>query len=135
MLNSADSAYSLYERRIYDDEVTLTRNLSDLTVPVIDVLQTRPGSLIFSRCYPNPFNTEIEIEYFLPESSRVTIRVFDLHGKIIRVLEERMIDPWFSRVVWDGKNEAGNSVSPGFYFYRIETSAGRTETGKIIYLK
>ena len=134
VFNSTDSDYSLYERRIYNDEVTMTRYLSDLTLPVIDVLQAGPDNFIFSRSYPNPFDSEIEIEYFLPEPSRVTIRVFDLHGKVVRTLEERIIDPGVSRVLWDGKDEAGNSVSEGFFFYRIETSSGRSETRKIIYM-
>lgn len=134
LFNSAGSEYSLFERRIYNDEVTLTRYLSDLTVPVTDVLPDRPDKSAFSRSYPNPFTSEIEIEYFSPESSHVTIRVFDLRGKVIRILQDSNNDSGFSKVVWDGKNEAGNSVPQGFYFYRIETSAGRTETGKIIYM-
>jgi hypothetical protein len=134
LFNSADSAYSLYERRIYNDEVTLTRNLSDLTVPVEDVLTDRPGRFIFSRSYPNPFNSEIEIEYFLPESSNVTISVFNLQGKVIRIVEESKKDTGLYKIVWDGKNESGNFVPHGFYFYRIETSAGQTETRKIIYM-
>jgi hypothetical protein len=134
LFNSADSAYSLYERRIYNDEVTLTRDLSDLTVPVEDVLTNNPGKFIFSRGFPNPFNSEIEIEYFLPESSHVTIRVFNLQGNVIRTLEECKKDTGLYKIVWDGKNESGNSVSHGFYFYRIETSKGQTETRKIIYM-
>lgn len=134
LFKSAGSAYSLYERRIYNDEVTLTRYLSDLTVSVTDVLPDRPGKSVTSRSYPNPFNSEIEIEYFLPESTLVTIRVFDLRGKVIRNLEESKNNSGYSKVVWDGTNEAGNSVPQGFYFYRIETSEGRTETRKIIYM-
>ncbi len=134
VFNSAGSEYSLFKRRIYNDEVTLTRYLSDLTVPVTDILQDRPVKSVFSRSYPNPFNSEIEIEYFLYESSHVTIRVFDLRGKVIRILQESNNDSGFSKVVWDGKNEAGNSVPHGFYFYRIETSSGLTETRKIIFM-
>ncbi len=134
VFNSAGSEYSLFERRIYNDEVTLTRYLSDLTVSVTDVLQDRPDNFLFSRSYPNPFSSEIEIEYFLPEPSHAKIRVFDLRGKVIRILQESKIDSGYSKIIWDGKNEAGNSVPHGFYFYRIETSAGLTETRKIIYM-
>ncbi len=134
LFNSASSEYSLYDRRIYNDEVSLTRYLSDLTVPVTDVLQDRPDKSVTSRCYPNPFNSEIEIEYFLPGSSHVTIRLFDLRGKVIRILEESNNDSGVLKVVWDGKNEAGNYAQDGLYIYRIETSSGLAETGKIIYL-
>jgi len=134
LFNSAGSEYSLFERRIYNDEVTLTRYLSDLTVSVTDVLPDRPDNTLFSRCYPNPFSSEIELEYFLPESSHVTIKVFDLSGKVIRILEESNNDSGVLKVVWDGKNEAGNYAQDGLYIYRIETSSGLAETGKIIYL-
>ena len=134
LFNSVDSAYSLYERRIYNDEVTLTRYVSDLTVPVKDVLAGSQGKSMFSRSYPNPFNSEIEIVYLLPESCHVIISVFNLRGKLIRILKKSKNDSGFSKVVWNGKNESGNSVPHGFYFYRIETSTGQTETGKIIYL-
>jgi len=134
LFNSAGSEYSLYERRIYNDEVTLIRYLSDMTVSVSDALPDRQNNSLFSRSYPNPFYSEIEIEYFLPESSRVKITVFDLSGKVIRILEESNNDSGVLKVVWNGKNEAGNYAQDGIYIYRIETSSGLTETGKIIYL-
>ncbi len=134
LFNIAGSEYSLFERRIYNDEVILTRYLSDLTVSVTDALPDRPDNSLFSRSYPNPFISEIKIEYYLPESSHVTIRVFDLSGKVIRILEESNNDSGFLQVVWDGKNDAGNYVQAGLYIYKIETSSGLTETGKIIYL-
>lgn len=134
LFNSASLEYSLYERRIYNDEVTLTRYLSDLPVSVTDALPDRPDNVLFSRSYPNPFNSEIEIEYFMPEPSYVFIRVFDLRGMVIRILEKSRNESGYSKVSWDGKNEAGKSVPHGLYFYRIETSAGRTETRKMIYM-
>ena len=60
--------------------------------------------------------------------------MFDLSGKVIRILEESNNDSGVLKVVWNGKNEAGNYAQDGIYIYRIETSSGLTETGKIIYL-
>ena len=126
LLNTVDSTYSDYERRIYDDQIILTRNLNDIAVP---------ERISFSRCYPNPFNTETTIEYYLPEPCRITIKIIDLQGKILRILDDGEKNSGISRTIWDGKDEDGNTVTSGLYFYRIETSTGLTEIKRMIFLK
>jgi 3',5'-cyclic AMP phosphodiesterase CpdA len=117
------SAYSNFERRIYDDEITLTYH------------HKNPDNLSFSRCFPNPFKTETTIEYYLQSPCNVTIRIFDMQGKVLRTLRNNNSDTGYNATKWDSKDENGNTLKPGVYFYRIETNAGQMESKQMIFLK
>ena len=125
-LFNTDGACSGYERRIYDDQIVVTRTKSDLEVA---------DESSFSRSYPNPFNTDTSIEYFLSEPCHVTIKIFDLHGRILRIVENSEKNSGISTSIWDGKDEDGNAAASGYYFYRIETSTGQSEVKSMLYIK
>ena len=126
LFNIVDGAYTDYEKRIYNDQIILTSDLSDKAVI--------EGNS-FSRCYPNPFKTETAIEYYLQEPCYITIKIIDLDGRILRVLDNNEKNSGISRTTWDGKDKNGNTVTSGLYFYRIETSIGLTDIKSMIFLK
>lgn len=127
-----DSAYSKYERRIYDDQVTLTSYLSDINVFVENVLQGNQEKYSVSRSYPNPSDSMITIECILPEPCQVSIIIHNIQGKVIRTLEENKKCSGLFKTVWNGEDDNGNKVNSGLYFYRIETTSGLHETKQII---
>jgi len=71
---------------------------------------------------PNPFNPSTLIEYTLPERGDVTLRVYDVVGRLVRELV-REIDqaPGRHTVAWDGFDDAGLPAPSGLYFYRLES--------------
>lgn len=74
--------------------------------------------------YPNPFNPETWIPYRLSQPSFVAIRIWDVQGRLVRTLElgHRPAGYYLSReraAYWDGRNEAGELVSSGVYFYQL----------------
>jgi hypothetical protein len=74
--------------------------------------------------YPNPFNPETWIPFQLMESGEVTICIYSVEGELIRELKlgYKPYGIYVSRdraLYWDGKNEAGESVASGIYFYTI----------------
>ncbi len=71
LFNIVDSTYSEFERRVYDDQVILTRFDTASNVSAGD----RSSPDFFFRTYPNPFWEKSYIEYLLPEASQVTILV------------------------------------------------------------
>jgi hypothetical protein len=135
MFDIATSDYSDYERRIYDDQIILTRHLSDLTVPVESIPVDKPDELSFSRSYPNPFSTETTIEYYLPEPCHATVKIFNMQGRILRILDDTNKNTGLFKTFWDGKDETGNIVPSGFYFYRIETTKGSSKNKQLIFLR
>ena len=81
-----------------------------------------PKRTILLPNYPNPFNPETWIPYQLSESADVTISIYTMDGKLVRILElgHKPIGTYYQRTHaahWDGKNEDGEPVANGLYFY------------------
>ena len=89
--------------------------------------------------FPNPFNPETWIPYEIAADTFVTIQIYDRHGTQVRLLEPgpRPAGRYTSRTkaaYWDGRNEAGEAVSSGLYFYRIHANTF-TATRKMVIRK
>jgi hypothetical protein len=96
--------------------------------------ETHPSSFVLSQSYPNPFNPTTKIEFELPRSSPARIEIFNILGQKIRTLVDQYMKAGYKMVDWDGKDENGNDVSSGLYFYRLQ--AGEfTETKKMVLLR
>ncbi|GEM_PF-4513178 len=76
--------------------------------------------------FPNPFSPETVIEYELSQPGPVTVRVFNVEGELVRSLVGGMEQAGRHRVAWDGRNDAGEGMAPGIYFYRVETEQLQT---------
>ena len=89
--------------------------------------------------YPNPFNPETWIPYQLHEANEVVIRIHNVSGELVRELRlgYKSAGIYTSQdrsAYWDGRNEAGERVSSGVYFYNIQ--AGKySSTMKMIVTK
>jgi len=99
------------------------------------LLYSTTSAFSFSQSYPNPFNLETTIEYDLLEPCYITVKIFNLQGKIIRILYDGKKSTGFYKTIWDGKDESGNRVTSGLYLYRIETSSGQTQSKRMVLLK
>jgi hypothetical protein len=75
--------------------------------------------------FPNPFNPDTWIPYQLREDNEVTVCIYSVSGELVRALSlgRESAGLYVSKdraVYWDGKNEAGEQVSSGVYFYTIQ---------------
>ena len=79
--------------------------------------------------YPNPFNSSTTIRFELPVNGYVTMNIYDLTGRLVRVLARGGETGGMHTVIWDGTNEAGEWVAAGLYFCRLEfeDSAGEQQ--------
>jgi hypothetical protein len=71
--------------------------------------------------FPNPFRSSTVIQFDLPERTAITLRVYDVQGRLVRTLEDDAFDAGRHQVTWDGKDEAGRGAPAGIYFYRLRT--------------
>ena len=71
---------------------------------------------------PNPFNPTTTIAYSLAGRSHVTIRVYDVAGRVVRALVDGEAEPGEHKAVWDGTTDAGQRAASGVYFVRMEGS-------------
>lgn len=99
---------------------TIVTSLEDLSFPVQFSLEQN---------YPNPFNPSTTIEYNLPQSGFVTLKVYNILGKEVATLINGQIDAGIHKVDFDA-----SGLNSGVYFYKIE-SGSYTETRKMILLK
>jgi len=84
--------------------------------------------------HPNPFNPVTTISYQLSEATQVELSVFDVNGKEVRRLVQQAQPGGLHRVQWDARDETGQRVASGLYFYRI-TTPQFTETRRCMLLK
>jgi hypothetical protein len=105
---------------VYFDDLTVT----DLGGPATGVAANKdnlPKQYELLQNYPNPFNPTTNIRYALPRESHVTLIIYNLLGQKVRVLVDNVRSAGSYEVSWDGRDEGGNSVGSGMYFYRLET--------------
>ena len=81
--------------------------------------------------YPNPFTSGTTLEYSLPISGKVSLKIYDITGRLVRTLVEGEKDAGLHTVSWDGRDKSGSEVPPGIYFSRF-TSGPLSRTKKLI---
>jgi hypothetical protein len=79
-----------------------------------------PTALRLHPCRPNPFNPRTTITYDLPEAGGVRLAVFDLAGRLVRMLVDEGRSQGTYEAVWDGRDAAGREVGSGTYLARLE---------------
>ncbi len=105
-------------------EAVLQRVLNWLD-PVTDIEDERNLS-IYSHLtlypnYPNPFNPTTKISFVIPKNDLVKLDIFNNIGQKVRSLLNQDYSIGIHEVIWDGKNDNGQKVSAGVYYYRLIT--------------
>jgi parallel beta-helix repeat protein len=99
-----------------------------------EIERSRPESFSLYQNHPNPSNPQTQIRYALPADCYVKITLYNLLGRRVGVLVDKHQSAGYKTVHWDGKDERGDDVASGIYFYRIQ--AGEfMQTKKMLLLK
>ncbi len=69
--------------------------------------------------YPNPFNPSTTIAYRLARNSDVSLKIYDLSGRLVRTLVQGRQQAGYRQIQWDGRDEHGQNVSSGSYIYKL----------------
>jgi photosystem II stability/assembly factor-like uncharacterized protein len=105
------------------------RSNQALITSVQEIASEVPGRFLLRQNYPNPFNPATTIEFSIPHSDLVTLKVFGLLGEEVATLVNKMLSAGTHRARWDA-----TGVPSGVYFYRLQAS-DFTETKKLILLR
>ena len=92
-----------------------------------------PTAFALSQNHPNPFARTTSIRFALPSPEHVSLRIFDLQGRLIRVLADRQYTAGFHSEAWDRRDANGNAVRSGVYLYRLNAGTF-TDQKKMILL-
>ncbi len=93
-----------------------------------------PDAYGLSQNSPNPFNPDTRMSYSLPEAGHVRLTVFNILGQNVRQLIDDYAEAGTYEVIWDGRDNLGDQVASGVYFYRMDVN-DYSETRKMMLLK
>lgn len=95
---------------------------------------TTPGLQLLPAT-PNPVRGGTLIQYEIPETSPVTLRIYDVAGRLVRELVNRdSHEAGMHAVAWNGRGGSGDSVASGIYLYRL-TGAGASRVQKLVVVR
>lgn len=93
-----------------------------------------PRAFSLAQNYPNPFNPATVIQYYLPAESKVSLRVYNILGQVVRTLVNGPQPGGDHFEAWDGHSDGGAALASGVYLYRLQTDNG-IYTRKMVLLK
>jgi serine protease len=93
-----------------------------------------PAMFSLAQNYPNPFNPTTAIEFSLKKASNVTLSIFDILGREVKMLYSGPLTAGTHSLIWNSTDQSGNLVTSGIYFYRLESSEGSL-TKRMVLLK
>jgi alpha-amylase len=94
-----------------------------------------PAAFALGRNYPNPFNPETRVGFAVPVAGHVTLRVYNLLGQEIAVLEDGVTEAGYHTAVWNGRTRSGTLAGSGVYLVRMETAGGFVAVQKMMLLR
>jgi len=110
---SKDLEFGLSDAVVSIDNALSAVNAAKVSVPAI------PTVYSLNQNFPNPFNPTTTIEYSIPEAGNVNLVIYNLAGQKVRTLINENQPASFKKIVWDGRNDMGESVGAGIYFYKL----------------
>jgi hypothetical protein len=100
--------------------------------PIIDVPDA--GEFTIRDNYPDPFNPNTLIEYYMPRRDHLSIKIYNIRGERVRTLIDDVVSAGAGSVEWNGTNDAGKAVASGIYFYE-SLALGKRHVDKMALVK
>jgi len=94
----------------------------------------KPPTALIARllpAYPNPFNPTVVIPFELTETRHIHLSVYDITGRRVAVLVDRVFGEGSHQIIWQGVDNEGRQMSSGVYFTKLIVD-GISSTGKIV---
>ncbi len=121
-----------YARQMVGDILTGLCSFGPNTTP--DPAGTVPAKSALEGNFPNPFNPKTTIRFALSSAETVHLNVYDLSGRMVKTLVNGPMSADEHAVEWDGKDDSGNRVASGVYFYKL-VAGDFNATEKMVMLK
>jgi flagellar hook assembly protein FlgD len=93
----------------------------DTVTAVGDDASGPPQATTLAAIYPNPFNPRATIEFDLAQAGRAELAIFDMRGRLVRIMMSGTQPRGRDRTMWDGRDNVGRAMATGTYFCRLKT--------------
>ncbi len=109
-------------------------------ITTLDTIRIASGELLppadytLSLNYPNPFNATTHINFYLAKKSAIKLEIFDIQGRLVKVLLNHSLDMGTHVIPWHGKDASNQPLSSGLYIYRLSTDSF-SQSRKMILLR
>jgi cytoskeletal protein CcmA (bactofilin family) len=143
--NSKFKGAAIANNVIIDGNVLLAHHSSPINLPTTSATataqETKPvTSYELAQNYPNPFsqiprfagNPSTVINFALPEAGKVTLRIYNETGQLVRTLVDREMSAGRHQLPWNARNQLGNPVAAGVYFYQMTVTG---QNGQVVFSK
>ena len=121
---ATDSAFTLILTTPSGYDVELPAATTALATA--DEIYISPLAFELNQNYPNPFNPNTTIGFQLSNPGNVVVKVFDINGRLVKSFNQLGLNSGNHSVIWNGTNQAGQSVAGGLYLYSL--SFGNTSS-------
>ena len=119
LASQSDSSFSLILATPSGYSVSLPATTTALSTIADNVVS--PSVFRLKQNYPNPFNPSTLIDFEVFETSKVSLNVYDLSGRLVKNLLSGNLNSGAYSIEWNGKNTNGISAAAGVYFYSISS--------------
>lgn len=123
--------FGMHNAKYVIDALVASRNA---IVGIINIGYEVPAKFELTQNYPNPFNPTTKFKFALPKETEVTIAIYDITGRVVKVITREKFNAGSYEVDWDATNDVNSKVASGVYFYRI-VAGGFTDVKKMVLLK
>ena len=96
----------------------------DTVTAVNDDAGALPKATTIAAIYPNPVNPRTTIEFELAEAGAIELAIYDVGGRLVRVMDSGSRSAGRYQATWDGQDNDGRAVPTGTYFCRLNTAQG-----------
>jgi hypothetical protein len=111
-------------------QLTFTNVYSGNLTSVNDTKNEIPTKFVLAQNYPNPFNPSTIISFSVPERSRISLKVYDILGRVVDILAEDIMSAGNYKIAFNGKK-----LASGVYIYSLSSDKGDLISKKMVFLK
>ena len=102
------------------------------SVGIEEKLAEAPNTFILLQNNPNPLVSITKIAYQLPTKCKVNLTIYDVTGRLVRTLVDRVEDAGHKLVIWNGKDNKGKDATSGIYFYKLQAGNYKAQKKMIL---
>jgi len=133
VIGAPKDGYPIHEGKVYvyagNDslEESTPVSIHEGEIPAVDGIELNN--------FPNPFNPSTTIEFSIQKESEAELSIYNIKGQIIKSLTHDNYTKGSHSIIWNGNNEAGDPISSGIYFYKLNVNGKAKAVKKCLLLK